>query len=39
MAASSVFFIMIKYGKQLRVRSAGKYFEIVKGDHAKWETK
>ncbi|KAH7122080.1 major facilitator superfamily domain-containing protein [Dactylonectria estremocensis] len=39
MAASSVFFIMIKFGKTLRVRSAGKYRELVDGDKAKWVQK
>jgi hypothetical protein len=33
LAASSVFLIMVKYGKQLRVRSAEKYFAIVANDH------
>jgi hypothetical protein len=37
MAASSVFFVMIKYGKSLRVRSANKYWELVKLDKSKWE--
>jgi hypothetical protein len=33
LAASSVFLVMIKYGKQFRVRSADKYFAIVAKDH------
>lgn len=39
MAASSAFFIMIKYGKPLRVKSASKYWELVNGDKAKAEGK
>ncbi|KAK7417644.1 hypothetical protein QQX98_004465 [Neonectria punicea] len=39
MAASSVFFIMIKYGKTLRVSSAGKYRDLVNKDKAKWSSK
>ncbi|KAH6886891.1 putative MFS transporter [Thelonectria olida] len=39
MAASSVFFVMIKYGKTLRVRSASKYQKLVSLDTAKWENK
>ncbi|KAF2872796.1 putative MFS transporter [Massariosphaeria phaeospora] len=29
MTASSVFFVMVKYGKSLRVRSASRYWELV----------
>ncbi|RFU81384.1 serine threonine kinase 16 [Trichoderma arundinaceum] len=36
-ATSSVCFIMIKYGKGLRVRSAGKYHAMVSLDQAKQE--
>jgi hypothetical protein len=36
MAASAVFFVMIKYGKVLRARSASRYFEIVKSEKAKY---
>jgi hypothetical protein len=39
MAASSVFFVMVKYGKAFRVRSASKYQELVSRDAAKWESK
>ncbi|KAH6684966.1 major facilitator superfamily domain-containing protein [Plectosphaerella plurivora] len=39
LAASSVFLVMVKYGKGLRVRSADKYFELVKADHSKSESK
>ncbi|KAF2799409.1 putative MFS transporter [Melanomma pulvis-pyrius CBS 109.77] len=37
MAASSVFFIMIKYGKTLRERSASKYWAEVSANKAKFE--
>ncbi|KAF4466160.1 serine threonine kinase 16 [Fusarium albosuccineum] len=37
MAASSVFFFMIIYGKSFRVRSARKYEELVNKDRAEWE--
>jgi hypothetical protein len=36
MAASSVFLVMIKFGKGLREKSASKYWSIVKGDLAKY---
>lgn len=39
LAASSVFLVMVKFGKGLRVRSANKYFELVKVDLSKWESK
>jgi hypothetical protein len=35
LAASSVFLIMIKFGKGLRVRTGAKYWRIVNGDKAK----
>jgi MFS family permease len=35
LAASSVFLIMIKFGKRLREKSSHKYWAIVKGDQAK----
>lgn len=38
MAASCVFFAMIKYGKFLRVRSASKYHKVVNEDRATWES-
>ncbi|KAF1935410.1 MFS general substrate transporter [Clathrospora elynae] len=34
LAASSVFLVMIKYGKGLRVRSSSKYWSIVNADKA-----
>lgn len=34
LAASSVFLVMIKFGKGLRVKSSSKYWEIVNGDKA-----
>jgi hypothetical protein len=34
MAASSVFLVMIKFGKGMRVRSSGKYYQIVDADKA-----
>jgi hypothetical protein len=30
---------MVKYGKQLRVKSAAEYRAIVKSDRVKWEGK
>ncbi|KAM0418791.1 hypothetical protein ACHAPT_012301 [Fusarium lateritium] len=36
MAASSVCFFMIMYGKTFRVKSADKYHQLVKGDKAQW---
>ncbi|CAI4215976.1 unnamed protein product [Parascedosporium putredinis] len=38
MAASCVFFVMIKYGKALRIRSAAKYHKVVEEDRATWES-
>lgn len=38
MTASSVFFVMIKYGKHFRVKSAAKYLALVKSDEAQWRT-
>lgn len=35
LAASSVFLIMIKFGKGLRVRSAEKYWRMVSADKTK----
>ncbi|KAF2826812.1 MFS general substrate transporter, partial [Ophiobolus disseminans] len=35
LAASSVFLVMIKFGKPLRVRSSGKYWGIVNADKAR----
>lgn len=35
MAASSVFLIMVKFGKGLRIKSASKYWKIVNADKAK----
>ncbi|KAF1847996.1 MFS general substrate transporter [Cucurbitaria berberidis CBS 394.84] len=35
MAASSVFLVMIKFGKGLRVKSSSKYWNIVNADRAK----
>lgn len=35
LAASSVFIVFIKFGKQFRVRSSGKYWGIVNEDRAK----
>ncbi|KAJ4377578.1 hypothetical protein N0V83_000405 [Neocucurbitaria cava] len=35
MAASSVFLIMVKFGKGLRIKSASKYWKIVNADEAK----
>ncbi|KAF2024533.1 MFS general substrate transporter [Setomelanomma holmii] len=35
LAASSVFLVMIKFGKGMRVRSSGKYWSIVNADKAK----
>jgi MFS family permease len=35
LAASSVFLIMIKFGKRLRVKSSSKYWSIVNADRAK----
>lgn len=34
MVASSVFLIMIKYGKGMRIRSSSKYYSIVNADKA-----
>ncbi len=34
MAASSVFFIMIKYGKGLRAKSAARYWALVAEEKA-----
>ncbi|PNH43034.1 hypothetical protein VD0004_g4357 [Verticillium dahliae] len=36
MATSSVFFVMIKYGKKLRIRSASKYHRLVSAAESKW---
>ncbi|KAH8811147.1 major facilitator superfamily domain-containing protein [Xylogone sp. PMI_703] len=38
MAASSVFLVMIKYGKVLRVQSTDRYQRLVASDRAKFET-
>lgn len=35
MVASSVFLVMIKYGKLFRVKSASKYWKLVDDDIAK----
>lgn len=34
LAASSVFLVMIKFGKGLRIRSSSHYWSIVNGDKA-----
>ncbi|KAJ4323290.1 hypothetical protein N0V84_004420 [Fusarium piperis] len=39
MTASLVFLVMIEYGKSLRIKSAAKYEELVRGDQAQWERK
>lgn len=36
MATSSVFFVMIKYGKKFRIRSASKYHRLVSAAESKW---
>jgi MFS family permease len=35
LAASSVFLLMIKFGKRLRIKSSGKYWSIVNADKVK----
>lgn len=37
MTASSMFLIMVKFGKQLRTKSASKYWSLVHADKAKVE--
>ncbi|KAF2260877.1 putative MFS transporter [Lojkania enalia] len=36
MAASSVFLVMVKFGKGLRIKSAGRYWELVQAQRAKY---
>ncbi|KAG7108439.1 putative MFS-type transporter like protein [Verticillium longisporum] len=38
MATSSVFFVMIKYGKKFRIRSASKYHRLVSAAESKWSS-